>query len=218
MTKSQACKFIDHTLLKPEAINSDITRLCNEAKDYGFYSVCVNPCFIKLAKDNLKNTPVKVCSVISFPLGASSTNTKVFEARECVKNGANEIDMVANISAIKNKDYAYLENDIRMVKNAIGDDIFLKVIIETCLLSDSEKEIISKIVRQSGANCVKTSTGFSKSGANVHDIKLIRSCVGNDFDIKASGGIRDLKTFEDLINAGATRIGASASCSIIDSI
>lgn len=207
-------KLIDHTNLKPEATASDITKLCNEAKEYDFASVCVNPTFVPLASKLLKGSDVKVCTVIGFPLGASLTATKVFEAEDVIKNGAEEVDMVINIGKLKDKDYDYVENEIRLIKNACGDKI-LKVIIECCLLTSDEIVKASELSKKAGADFVKTSTGFSKWGAKKEDVKLMRETVGKDMGVKAAGGIKDKEEALEMVEAGATRLGTSHGVDIV---
>jgi deoxyribose-phosphate aldolase len=214
MNKQELAKLIDHTLLKPDAKEDDIKKLCEEAIKYKFYSVCINPCYIELAKNFLKNSDIKICTVISFPLGASTTTIKIIEALEAVKIGADEIDMVMNIGMFKSKKYDYIYEEISSIKKIIKDKI-LKVIIETAILNDEEKIKASEIVKKSGADFVKTSTGFSQGGATKEDILLIRKVVGDNFGIKASGGIKSYEQAIELINAGATRIGSSSSVKII---
>lgn len=200
-------KYIDHTLLKAFATKEDILSLCNEAKEYNFKSVCVNPDFVSYAKSLLKNSDVLVCTVIGFPLGANTTKVKVYEAVDAITNGADEVDMVINISKAKEHDYNYIYEEIKAVKEHIGNHT-LKVIIETCYLTEDEIKEVSLMVKKANANFVKTSTGFGTGGAKVEDIKLIKSAVG-DFDIKASGGIKTKEDFLKMIDAGATRIGTS---------
>ncbi len=215
MDKIDLVKFIDHTLLKPEATIEDIKRLCEEAIKYKFFAVCVAPPFVNFAKEILKNYEIKVATVIGFPLGYNLIKTKVYEAKECIKSGADEIDMVINIGMLKSKNYNYILNEINSVKNEIGDKI-LKVIIETSLLTHEEKVIASSLVKAAGADFVKTSTGFSQGGATKEDIGLIKKVVGDNFGIKASGGIRTFKHAVELIEAGANRIGTSSSVRIIE--
>lgn len=207
--------YIDHTILKPEATEKEIIKICNEALEYGFASVCVNPCYVKLAYSLLKDSPVKVCTVIGFPLGASTSSVKAFEAEEAMQNGAQEIDMVLNIGALKNGDYKYVTDDITAVASVCKGKALLKVIIETCLLEEHEKVEACKAAKLAGADYVKTSTGFSKAGAKEEDVALMRKVVGDQMGVKASGGIRDLDTALAMIRAGATRIGASASVNIM---
>jgi deoxyribose-phosphate aldolase len=211
-------KYIDHTILKPDATTDMIVKLCDEAKEYGFFSVCVNPCYVKLCDELLHDTDVKVCSVIGFPLGANSSIVKAFETKNAIEDGADEIDMVINIGALKNKKYDMVLDDIKEVVNAIYGEVILKVIIETCLLSDEEKIKACELVVEAGADYVKTSTGFSMSGATVDDIKLMKDVVKGKCKIKASGGIRTRKDLDSMILAGADRIGASASVNIINEI
>lgn len=215
MEKKDLAKFIDHTLLKPDSTLNDIKRLCEEAIEYNFYAVCVAPSFVTFSKEILKDYGIKVATVIGFPLGYTSTKTKLFEANECIKLGADEIDMVINIGMLKSKNYNYVFNEIFLVKNEIGDKI-LKVIIETSLLNQEEKVIASSLVKAAGADFVKTSTGFSQGGATKEDVELIKKVVGDNFGIKASGGIRTFQQAIDLIKAGATRIGTSSSVKIME--
>jgi deoxyribose-phosphate aldolase len=214
VTKEKLARMIDHTLLKPEATYSEIVNLCDEAKQYNFFAVCVNPVYVKLARENLEDSSVKIAAVVSFPLGGDETYVKSIEAERAVKSGADEIDMVMNIGLLKSKDFLGVERDICEVVNAVNPRI-VKVIIETCLLSEQEKIIASTIVVSAGAQFVKTSTGFNKSGATIEDVALIRSVVGENFGVKASGGIRDYETAIKMIQAGASRIGASKSIDIV---
>lgn len=202
-------KYIDHTKLNADAKKSDIEKLCDEAIKYDFKSVCVNPCHVKFAKEKLQNSDVLVCTVIGFPLGANSTETKVFETENAIENGADEIDMVINIGKLKEKDFSYVEEEIRKIKEACGEKT-LKVIVETCLLTDDEKISACEIIIKAGADFVKTSTGFSTGGATVEDVKLLKSTVKDKIKIKASGGIRTHEKAVSMIEAGADRIGASA--------
>lgn len=208
-------KYIDHTLLKAEATVHMIDELIEEAKQYSFASVCVNPCWVKHCSEQLQATDVAVCTVVGFPLGATTTATKVFETKQALKDGATEIDMVMNIGSLKARNNECVQQDIKDVVNATKGKALVKVIIETALLT--EKEIIeaSRLVKQAGADFIKTSTGFSSSGARVSDIQLMRSIVGEDIGVKASGGIRSLADARAMIKAGATRIGASAGVSIM---
>ncbi|MEO0076502.1 MAG: deoxyribose-phosphate aldolase [candidate division WOR-3 bacterium] len=208
-------KYIDHTLLKPEASEKDIKKLCAEAKRYDFATVFVNPCYVKLAKRLLRGSDVKVGCAIGFPLGATTTEVKVLEAMQAVANGADEIDMVINIGAVKSRNYKLVEQDIKSVVKAVKP-IGVKTILETCLLTDDEKVKVAKIAKRAGAKFVKTSTGFSSGGATIADIKLLRKAVGKKMGVKASGGIRDYKTALAMIKAGANRIGTSAGVKIID--
>jgi deoxyribose-phosphate aldolase len=207
-------KFIDHTLLKPTATISDIIQLCEEAKTHEFYSVCVNSCYVTLAKENLKNSTVKICSVIGFPLGAMSTEAKVAEARTALKNGADEIDMVINIGLLKSKDFDAVWKDIEAVKSIMPKNT-LKVILETCYLEDIEIIKASELAIQSGADFIKTSTGFGSRGASINDIKLMKSVCLGCVKIKASGGIRDAKTALEYINLGVDRLGTSSGIAIV---
>lgn len=207
-------KYIDHTLLKPEASEKDIKKLCADAKKYNFATVFVNPSYVKLAAKLLKGSSVKVGCAIGFPLGATTTEVKVKETLQAIKNGAQEIDMVINIGAVKSKKYQFVAKDIKSVV-AAAKPIGVKVILETCLLSNEEKVRIAKIAKKIGAAYVKTSTGFSTGGATVEDIKLLRKTVGKKIGVKASGGIRDYKTALAMIEAGANRIGTSAGVMIM---
>lgn len=210
--------MIDHTLLKPEATETMIEKLCNEAMEYGFKAVCVNPYFVKKAKELLNGTNVKVATVIGFPLGATLKEVKAFEATESIKNGADEVDMVINIGALKNKDYDVVKEDIEAVVEAAKDKAIVKVIIETCLLTDEEKVKACELSKDAGADFVKTSTGFSTGGATVEDVDLMKNTVGDSMKIKASGGVRDYDTAKAMIDVGASRIGASSSVKIVKSV
>ncbi|MCY7815270.1 deoxyribose-phosphate aldolase [Bacillus haynesii] len=214
MTK-QIAQMIDHTLLKPDTVKSEIEALCKEARVYGFASVCVNPCWVKLCAELLKDSEVKVCTVIGFPLGAASPETKAFETKQAIADGAGEVDMVINIGALKDRDTGTVEHDIRAVTDAAAGKALVKVIIETSLLTDEEKRLACELAVKAGADFVKTSTGFSGDGATVQDIKLMREAVGPDIGVKASGGVRDKESALAMIEAGATRIGASAGVSIV---
>jgi deoxyribose-phosphate aldolase len=209
-------RMIDHTLLKPDATQQEIAQLCYEARKYGFASVCVNPTWVSLCAELLKGSDVKVCTVIGFPLGATSSETKAFETETAIKQGATEIDMVINIGALKARDLDTVAKDIRgVVKAAHARGIIVKVIIETVLLTDEEKTLASLISREAGADFVKTSTGFAGGGATVHDVELMRKAVGPQMGVKASGGVRTFEEAQSMIRAGATRIGASAGVKII---
>lgn len=215
MNKKQLAGMIDHTVLKADATEAEVRKLCEEAKEYKFASVCINPSYIKLAHEILDGTGVDVCTVIGFPLGQNTSEVKAFETEDAIKNGATEVDMVINIGKLKDKDYEYVKKDIEAVVNASKGKALNKVIIETCLLTDEEKVMACKLAKEAGADYVKTSTGFSTGGATPEDIKLMRETVGPEMGVKASGGVR---TYEDalaVINNGATRIGASASIAII---
>ncbi len=208
--------IIDHTLLKPDATPDQIAQLCFEARKYNFASVCVNPGWVELCAQMLKGSPVKVCTVIGFPLGATSTDVKVFETMSAIDHGASEIDMVVNVGALKARDLDMVERDIRgVVTAAHARGAIVKVIIETILLTDEEKTIACLLSKQAGADFVKTSTGFAGGGATVHDIELMRRAVGPEMGVKASGGVRTYEDAESLVRAGATRIGASAGVKII---
>ncbi|WP_449622719.1 deoxyribose-phosphate aldolase [Robertmurraya sp. Marseille-Q9965] len=215
MTQNLA-KFIDHTLLKAEATKEQILTLIEEAKEYNFASVCVNPTWVKLAASELKNTSVDVCTVIGFPLGSTTSEVKAFETKNAIENGATEVDMVINIGALKDKDYALVEEDIKAVVNEAKGKALTKVIIETSLLTNEEKVKACELAVSAGADFVKTSTGFSTGGATVEDIALMRKTVGPDIGVKASGGVRSLADTEAMIEAGATRIGASSGKEIIN--
>ncbi|MFQ1017725.1 deoxyribose-phosphate aldolase [Gilliamella sp. BG7] len=213
MTMNYA-KYIDHTLLAMNATKDQITKLCEEAKQYHFYSVCVNSGYVPLVASLLKGSDVKVCSVVGFPLGAMLTSAKAFETEMAVKAGAQEIDMVVNVGWLKSNDWDAVKQDIEAVFNACGA-VPLKVILETCLLTKDEIVKVCEICKQIGVAFVKTSTGFSVSGATVEDVKLMRDTVGNAMGVKASGGIRDRQTAEKMVQAGASRLGASAGIAIV---
>ncbi|MED4269807.1 deoxyribose-phosphate aldolase [Geobacillus stearothermophilus] len=207
--------MIDHTLLKPEATEEQIVQLCAEAKQYGFASVCVNPSWVKTAARELSGTDVRVCTVIGFPLGATTPETKAFETKNAIENGAREVDMVINIGALKSGADDWVESDIRAVVEAAAGKALVKVIIETALLTDDEKVRACQLAVKAGADYVKTSTGFSGGGATVEDVALMRKTVGDNVGVKASGGVRDRKTAEAMIEAGATRIGTSSGVAIV---
>lgn len=209
--------LIDHTVLKPEATQNQIQTLCEEAKTYGFASVCVNPYWVPLAKKLLEGSDVLVCTVIGFPLGATLTEVKAFETRVSIEKGASEVDMVINIGALKDGDLATVEADIKAVVDEAGEGALVKVILETCLLTTEEIETASRLAVKAGADYVKTSTGFSTGGASTEAVKLMRQVVGPDKGVKASGGIRDRETADAMVEAGASRIGASASVAIVTS-
>jgi len=208
-------KYIDHTILKPEATVEEVKKLCKEAKEYNFASVCVNGCYSKLVSTELAGSDVKTCVVVGFPLGSMTKEAKAFETTDAIKNGANEIDMVINVGALKDKNYDLFKEDIEAVVNAAKGKAIVKVIIETCLLNDEEKVKACEISKEANADFVKTSTGFSTGGATKEDIALMRKTVGESLGVKASGGVRDYKAAMDMINAGASRIGASASIAIV---
>lgn len=207
--------IIDHTLLKADATEEQVTVLAQEAKEYSFASVCVNPTWVKKAAELLKDAPeVKVCTVIGFPLGATTSVVKAFETTNAIENGADEVDMVINIGALKDKNYDLVQSDIQAVVDAAKGKALVKVIIETALLTDEEKAKVSELAVKAGADFVKTSTGFSTGGATVEDVALMRKTVGPDVGVKASGGVRGLEDAKAMIEAGATRIGASSGVSI----
>ena len=208
-------KYIDHTLLKADATKEQITKLCNEAKQYDFASVCVNTCYVPLCKELLKGSDVKVCCVVGFPLGAMNSDSKAFEAKNAVLNGADEVDMVINVGALKDKDYNYVTKDIEKVVNASKPSI-VKVIIETCLLTNEEKVEACKCALNAKAAFVKTSTGFSTNGATVEDVKLMKDTVKDNCKVKAAGGIRSYEDALKMIDAGADRLGCSAGVKIME--
>lgn len=208
-------KYIDHTILKPETTEEQVKVICAEAREHGFFSVCVNPCFVSLVKKELEGSESKVCSVISFPLGANIPEVKAFEATKAIEDGADEIDMVINIGALKDGKYDYVREDIKAVVEACKGKALLKVIIEACLLTDEEKVKACELSKEAGADYVKTSTGFSTGGATAEDIALMRKTVGPELGVKASGGVRDFEGAKKMIDAGASRIGASASVAIV---
>lgn len=207
-------KLIDHTLLKQDATPEQIMKLCLEAKEFDFMSVCVNPAYVPLAHELLKDSDVKVCTVIGFPLGMNLTKTKVEEAMLAVNQGADEVDMVINVGMLKSENDEYVENEIRLIKESINGKL-LKVIIETCLLTDEEKVRACLVAKRAGADFVKTSTGFSTGGATVHDVELMRKTVGEEMGVKASGGVRTHEDLLAMVEAGANRIGTSNGTKII---
>ena len=208
-------RYIDHTLLKADATENEVIKLCNEAKEYDFFSVCINPGFVEIAAKELSVSNVAVCTVIGFPLGASTPETKAFETRDAIQKGAAEVDMVINISKLKDKKDEEVLKDIKAVVDAADKKALVKVIIETCLLTDEEKERACKLAKDAGADFVKTSTGFSTGGATKEDIALMRKTVGTEMGVKASGGVRTYEDAVTMIESGATRIGASASIAIV---
>lgn len=216
MNKNELARMIDHTILKADATGASVEKLCKEALEYKFASVCVNPGRVKESYEILKGSEVKVCTVIGFPLGATTTATKVFETKDAIENGATEVDMVINVGKLKDKDYDFVKEDIKAVVDAAKGKALTKVIIEACLLTDEEKVIVCKLAKEAGADFVKTSTGFSTGGATKEDIKLMRETVGPEMGVKASGGVRTLEDAEAMIANGATRIGASASIEICE--
>lgn len=207
-------KYIDHTLLKADSVQSQFDQLIDEAKTYDFASVCVNPCWVAYAAEALKDSDVKVCTVVGFPLGATTSATKAFETKDAIVNGADEIDMVINIGLLKQGDDQAVEDDMRAVVEASGDKL-VKVIIEACLLTDEEKVRACQLAVKAGVDFVKTSTGFSTGGATISDVKLMRQTVGPDIGVKAAGGARSLEDAMAFIEAGATRIGTSAGVTIM---
>lgn len=208
-------RYIDHTLLKADATENEVIKLCNEAKEYDFFSVCINPGFVEIAAKELSESNVAVCTVIGFPLGASTPETKAFETRDAIQKGAAEVDMVINISKLKDKKDEEVLKDIKAVVDEADKKALVKVIIETCLLTDEEKERACKLAKDAGADFVKTSTGFSTGGATKEDIALMRKTVGTEMGVKASGGVRTYEDAVTMIESGATRIGASASIAIV---
>ncbi len=213
--EAKIARMIDHTLLKPEATEDQIRQLCREAATYCFASVCINPVWVELSAQLLRRTGVKVCTVIGFPLGADTSETKAYETRNVIGKGATEVDMVINVGLIKSRQYDRVREDIRSVVRATRPNILVKVILETCLLTDEEKVKACELSVEAGADFVKTSTGFSTGGATVEDIALMRKVVGPEIGVKASGGVRSFEDAEALIKAGATRLGASAGLKII---
>lgn len=207
-------KYIDHTLLKQDATENQIDCLLSEAREYDFASVCVNPTWVKYAKKGLEGTDVKVCTVVGFPLGATTSAVKAFETKEAIQNGADEIDMVINVGALKSDNLALVESDIRAVVEVSGDKL-VKVIIEACLLTDQEKVVACQLAQKTGADFVKTSTGFSTGGATIADVQLMRETVGPDMGVKAAGGARSYADALAFVKAGATRIGTSAGVAIL---
>ena len=208
--------MIDHTLLKPEATPDEIKKLCMEAKDYSFASVCINPCYVSLCSELLRGTGVKVCTVIGFPLGSTTTEVKQYETEQSIENGANEVDMVINVGQLKQGNYDYVEKDVKaVVSTARRHNVLSKVIFETALLTDEEKVRAALICKKAGADFVKTSTGFSRGGATVGDVALMKYVVGSAIGVKAAGGIRSKEDAEAMIASGADRIGASASVKIV---
>jgi deoxyribose-phosphate aldolase len=208
-------KYIDHTLLKQNATKQQIITLCEEAKTYDFASVCVNPTWVKTCAEQLEGSDVKVCTVIGFPLGASTTAVKAFETKNAIENGATEIDMVINIGALKDKHLSFVMEDIKAVKVTAGK-LVVKVIIETCLLNDEEKVLACEAALNAGADFVKTSTGFSTAGATVEDVRLMKSVVGTKALVKAAGGVRSYDDLVAMIEAGADRIGTSAGVALLN--
>ena len=208
-------KLIDHTILKPVASKEDVAKICQEAREYGFCSVCVNPYWVSYAKELLQGTDVKVCTVIGFPLGANTSAVKAYETQDAIKNGAEEIDMVINLGALKSKDYDTVLNDIKAVRAAC-EGVILKVIIETSQLTEEEKVKACELSAQAKADFVKTSTGFTGGGATAEDVALMKKSIPVEMQVKASGGVRTREDFDAMVAAGATRIGASSGVKIIE--
>ncbi|MBU9739149.1 deoxyribose-phosphate aldolase [Diplocloster agilis] len=208
--------YVDHTILKPQATTEDVRKLCEEAKKYSFASVCINPKHVSFAYDILKDTTVQVCTVIGFPLGANTSEIKALEAKKAVEDGAGEVDMVIDIGAAKEHDYARVKEDVAAVRAAAKSPTILKVIIETCLLTDEEKVEVCKVCKEAGADFVKTSTGFSTGGATVEDVALMYKTVAPEVKVKASGGIRNKEDADAMIKAGASRLGTSAGIKIVE--
>ncbi|MFQ5905046.1 MAG: deoxyribose-phosphate aldolase [bacterium] len=215
MTNRELARLIDHTLLTVDAGKRDIEKLCQEAMRFHFFSVCTNPWWVRTVQRILKDTEVKVCTVSGFPLGASTVEVKIEEARRGIDDGADEIDVVMNVGEFKDGNHTFVREEIERIAEAVGKDRTIKVIIETCVLTDSEKRLGSTIVKQAGAQFVKTSTGFASGGATVGDVRLIREAVGDSMRIKASGGIRTFEQAVALVEAGADRIGTSAGVQIM---
>ncbi|MFV0552221.1 MAG: deoxyribose-phosphate aldolase [Anaerorhabdus sp.] len=207
-------KTIDHTLLKQNSTEAQIKELCSQAKEFDFATVCINPCWIEFCKKELAGSDVGVCTVIGFPLGAMTTDSKVFEAKNAIEIGADEVDMVLNIGALKDNRMDYVINEIKAIKEAVGTHV-LKVIIETCLLTDEEKVRACEAVVKAGADFVKTSTGFSTSGATVEDVRLMKATVKDQCKVKAAGGVRSYDDLLQMIEAGAERIGTSSGCALL---
>ncbi|MBO8126281.1 MAG: deoxyribose-phosphate aldolase [Firmicutes bacterium] len=213
-SKEELVKYIDHTLLKPEATVDQVVQLCREAAEHGFQAVCINPSFVELAVKELSGTEVVVATVIGFPLGATTSDTKLHEAVQAVEAGAGELDMVINIGRLKAGDHDYVAGEIRRIVKAVWNTP-VKIIIETALLTQEEKITACQLAKEAGAAFVKTSTGFAKGGATVEDVRLMREVVGSQMGVKASGGIRDLETLEKMVEAGANRIGTSSGMKIL---
>lgn len=214
--KKSTASYIDHTLLKQDATKSQIEVLCQEAAKYEFASVCVNPTWVSFAAELLTDSPVKVCTVIGFPLGASTTDVKAFETKDAIAKGATEIDMVLNVGALKSGLTEEVQKDIEAVVEAAKGKAIVKVILETCLLTKDEIVLASQLSKNAGADFVKTSTGFSTGGATAEDVALMKKTVGDDLEVKASGGVRSIEDFNAMVEAGATRIGASSGVLIME--
>jgi len=215
ITPAKLAQYIDHTLLKPDSVMAQFDKLCEEALQYRFFSVCVNSSWVNYVSKKLRGSGIKICSVIGFPLGAMDSKSKANEARSAIEHGANELDMVINVGALKSGNLKLVEEDIRAVKRACRQNTILKVIIETSMLSESEKIIACELSKKAGADFVKTSTGFSTAGATLEDISLMRRIVGSDIGVKASGGISDYNKAISMIKAGANRLGCGASVAVV---
>lgn len=216
--KTTIAKYIDHTLLKPESNQNDINRVVQEAIEHNFFSVCINPYWVSFCYEKLKDTEIQVCTVVGFPLGATLTETKVFETKKAILDGATEIDLVINIGELKSNNDQFVKKEIESIVEATAGNALVKVIIETSLLTKNEKIRACQLAKDANAHFVKTSTGFAGGGANTEDIILMRDTVGPTMGVKASGGVRSLKTAKNMIDAGATRIGASASIDIMNGL
>ncbi|GAB6100086.1 deoxyribose-phosphate aldolase [Halanaerocella petrolearia] len=214
MNTEEVASMIDHTILNADATAEDVIAKCQEAIEYGFASVCVNPGFVRLVNQELKGSEVKVCTVIGFPLGAATTETKVFSTKDAINSGADEIDMVINLGAVKSEAWDIVQDDIVSVVRAASNKI-VKVIIETCYLTEEEKKKACEVAKEAGADFVKTSTGFGTAGAKIKDVRLMKDVVGDNLEVKASGGVRSIEDAEEMIEAGATRIGASSGVKIV---
>lgn len=208
-------KYFDHTILKADATEAQVAKICREALENDFASVCVNQYYTKFVAEQLKGSDVKVCTVVGFPLGMSDTRVKAFETKAAIEDGAEEVDMVINVGALKDGKYDYVRNDIKTLKDVCGKEVLLKVIIETCLLTDEEKVKACELAKEAGADYVKTSTGFSTGGAKAEDVALMRKTVGEELGVKASGGIHTAEEAQAMIDAGASRLGTSATLAII---
>lgn len=208
-------KYFDHTILKADATEAQVAKICKEALENDFASVCVNQYYTKFVAEKLKGSDVKVCTVVGFPLGMSDTRVKAFETKAAIEDGAEEVDMVINVGALKDGKYDYVRNDIKTLKDVCGKEVLLKVIIETCLLTDEEKVKACELAKEAGADYVKTSTGFSTGGAKAEDVALMRKTVGEELGVKASGGIHTAEEAQAMIDAGASRLGTSATLAII---
>ena len=208
-------KYFDHTILKADATEAQVAKICKEALENEFTSVCVNQYYTKFVAEQLKGSDVKVCTVVGFPLGMSDTRVKAFETKAAIEDGAEEVDMVINVGALKDGKYDYVRNDIKTLKDVCGKEVLLKVIIETCLLTDEEKVKACELAKEAGADYVKTSTGFSTGGAKAEDVALMRKTVGEGLGVKASGGIHTAEEAQAMIDAGASRLGTSATLAII---